>query len=351
MAEINNPPLTPNKAGFKGRSKLSKETLVIGLILLILACVPIGAQLSGEQFYIRLVMRMMIFALMAISLNLVLGYGGLVSFGHAMFVGTAAYVVGILGDNEYQGVSFVLGWLEIPGSLNALVTWSLAILLASLLALVVGLIALRTSGLYFIMTTLALAQMAYFVTVSLEDYGGVDGLQLMGDQTLGPFDLSNRLTIFYIALAALAFSLWVSKCLIHSRFGLVLRASKQNALRLEAIGVPVFTYRLIAFVISGAIAGLAGVLLATSQAFVSPADLSWVRSGELIVMVVLGGMGTLLGPLLGAFFFLSMEYLLGAITQHWAMIMGPLLIIVVLFARRGLISLFQPGSRSARSHS
>lgn len=309
------------------------------ILAIVLMVIPLVANFAGEQFYVRLVMRIMVFAIMGVSLNLILGYGGLVSFGHAMFVGIAAYVVAILGDHAFQGTDLSLGWFAIPGSLNALITWPLAILVSAAVAALFGFIVLRTSGLYFIMITLALAQMTYFIAVSLQDYGGADGLQIMGEQYLGPISLDNRTSMYYIVLVALGLSILTCKRVVESGFGLVFRASSQNETRLLAVGAPVFRYRLVAFIISGALAGLAGVLLASSQSFVSPADLSWMRSGELIVMVVVGGMGTLLGPVLGAFFYLLAEYFLSGVTDYWQMFMGPLLIFIVLFARRGLMGL------------
>lgn len=334
--------LTSSTAGRSFRFPL--KPLLYLAFFIALALVPYIADAVGQPFYVRLVLRMMVFALMAVSLNLILGYGGLVSFGHAMFVGSAAYVVAILNDHAFQGMDIEFLGLAFDGSLNAALTWPLAIGFSAVLAAVVGFIALRTSGLYFIMITLALAQMAYFVTVSLDDYGGVDGLQLMGGQTLLGLDLDHRQTVYFLALGALALALLVCRSVVRSRFGLVLRASKQNEIRLLAVGVPVLQYRLVAFVISGTLAGLAGVLLATSQAFVSPADLSWMRSGELIVMVVLGGMGSLFGPVAGAFFYLAAEFLLGGLTEYWHMLMGPLLIVIVLYARGGLAGLLGAGN-------
>jgi len=314
--------------------------LALGLsAVVLLALVPPVASALGDPFYVRVVTRMMVFAIMAISLDLVLGFGGMVSFGHAMFVGAAAYVVGIAGHHAAAGSALALGPLVLTGSTNAWIVWPLAIAVSALLAFVFGAIALRTSGLYFIMITLAFAQMLYFVAVSAQPYGGADGLPLETAPTLGPLDTGSRRTLYYIALACMVAVFLLCRRIVGSRFGLVLRASRFNQPRLAAVGVPVYRYRLAAFVISGAIAGLAGVLLASSQAFVSPADLSWLRSGELIVMVVLGGMATLYGPILGAFFYLLAEFVLGHFTEHWQLVMGPLLVLVVLYAKGGLASL------------
>ena len=322
--------------------------LVAGLAFLaVLAAIPFIAKALGDPFYIRVVTRMMIFAIMAISLDLILGFGGMICFGHAMFVGAAAYVVGIAGHHASSGTPLTLGFLAIPGSTDALVVWPVAIAVAALLALVFGAIALRTSGLYFIMITLAFAQMLYFAAISAQAYGGADGLTLDTVPTLFGLDTGGRQALYYIALVCLVAVFLLCRRIVGSRFGLVLRASRFNETRLLAVGVPPYRYRLAAFVIAGAIAGLAGVLLASSQAFVSPADMAWSRSGELIVMVVLGGMATLYGPVLGAFFYLLAEFGLGLVTEHWQIVMGPLLVLVVLYAKSGLAGLLPAAWRGA----
>jgi branched-chain amino acid transport system permease protein len=323
-----------------GDRRPRKPGLVAVLVCVaLLAAVPFVAALAGDTFYVRVVTRMMIFAIMAISLDLVLGFGGMVCFGHAMFVGAAAYVVGIAASNASSGEPLAIAGLSLPGSTNALVVWPLAIGVSALLAFVFGAIALRTSGLYFIMITLAFAQMLYFVAASAPAYGGVDGLTLDTVPMLGPIDTGNRQQLYWVVLVALLAVYLLCRRIVNSRFGLILRAGRSNATRLSAVGVPPYRYRLAAFVIAGAIAGLAGVLLASSQAFVSPADMSWSRSGELIVMVVLGGMATLYGPILGAFFYLFAEFALGHVTEHWQLIMGPLVIVIVLFGKGGLAGL------------
>lgn len=305
----------------------------------LLVAVPFAAAALGDTFYVRVVTRMMIFAIMAISLDLVLGFGGLVCFGHAMFVGAAAYVVGIAAFHATSGDPLVIAGFAWAGSINAWLVWPLAITVSALLALVFGAIALRTSGLYFIMITLAFAQMLYFVAASATTYGGVDGLTLDKVPAMGSIDPGNRQQLYWIVLLALTGVLLLCRRIVHSRFGLILSASRFNPARLSAVGVTPYRYQLCAFVISGAIAGLAGVLLASSQAFVSPADMAWTRSGELIVMVVLGGMATLYGPVLGAFFYLLAEFVLGHFTEHWQLAMGPLLIVIVLFGKGGLAGL------------
>jgi branched-chain amino acid transport system permease protein len=314
-----------------------KSDLIAGTVfVLLLAAVPFIASAIGDPFYVRIFTRMMVFAIMAMSLNLILGYGGMVCFGHAMFVGSASYVVAIAGQHAASGMPLVLGPLSIPGSTDALMVWPIAVAVSALLALIFGSIALRTSGLYFIMITLAFAQMIYFVAVSAQTYGGADGLPIETAPTLGALNTGNRKELYYIVLVCLVGVYVLIRQIVGSRFGLVLRSSSQNEPRLEAVGLAPYRYRLVAFVISGAIAGLAGALLASSQAYVSPADMSWVRSGELIVMVVLGGMATLYGPVLGAFFYLFAEYALGNVTEHWQLLMGPLIILIVLYGKKGL---------------
>ncbi|MDP9995207.1 branched-chain amino acid transport system permease protein [Variovorax boronicumulans] len=324
-----------------GDSARRRASLGVALICVaLLAAVPLAASALGDTFYVRVVTRMMIFAIMAISLDLVLGFGGMVCFGHAMFVGAAAYVVGIFVFHASSGEPLTIAGVAFQGSTNALVIWPVAIATSALLALVFGAIALRTSGLYFIMITLAFAQMLYFVAASASGYGGIDGLTLDKAPTLGPLDTGDRQQFYWVVLAALAAAYLLCRRIVESRFGLVLRASRSNPTRLSAVGVSPYRYRLAAFVIAGALAGLAGVLLASSQSFVSPADMSWSRSGELIVMVVLGGMATLYGPIFGAFFYLAAEFALGHLTEHWQLVMGPLVIVVVLFGKGGLAGLW-----------
>lgn len=338
-------PVTPDVAPARAGRRHSTRLLTGVFLVALLACVPVAAQALGDTFYVRVVTRMMIFAIMALSLDLVLGFGGMVCFGHAMFVGAAAYVVGIFAFHASSGEALSVAGISIPGSTNAFVVWPVAIAVSALLALVIGAIALRTSGLYFIMITLAFAQMLYFIAASAPAYGGADGLTLDVAPTLGPIDTGNRQQLYWVALVALVASYLLCRRIVDSRFGLVLRASRSNAIRLSAVGVPPYRYRLAAFVIAGALAGLAGVLLASSQSFVSPADMSWSRSGELIVMVVLGGMATLYGPVAGAFFYLFAEFALGHVTEHWQLVMGPLVILIVLFGKGGLAGLLK-----ARSH-
>jgi branched-chain amino acid transport system permease protein len=296
------------------------------------------------SFYTSLATRMLIFALAALSLDLILGYGGLVSFGHAAFMGIGGYTVGILFQHEAM-MPPVLG---LPGTRSAFVVWPLAIVLSGLFALAIGAVCLRTRGVFFIMITLAFAQMLFYLFVSLRPYGGEDGIPLWGRSTFGGLlDLERNVTLYYVCLAILALAILLALRLVRSPFFQVIRGAKDNERRMIALGYPVYRYQLVAFVISGMLAGLAGVLLANASGFVAPAYLAWTRSGELIVMVVLGGMGTVIGPVLGAAALLLLEEFIPELLEtvragwgeHWRIVLGPLLLAVVLFAPRGLLGL------------
>ena len=305
------------------------RTLILGACVLLLLAVPLLATLLKQPYYIDLVRRVMIFAIAAASLNLILGYGGLVSFGHAAYLGVGGYSVGILA---FYGIHN--GWLQ----------WALAILGSALVALVIGAISVRTRGIYFIMITLAFTQMLYYLGISVEEYGGDDGMRLkVKSQFSGLIDLSDPIAFYYLVLALLLACIYLVHRLVNSRFGLVLRAAKSNEARTRAIGFSPYPYQLAAFVISGALCGLAGALLANHTAYIAPAFMDWTRSGEIMFMVILGGMGSLSGPALGAFALLIIEDLLAGWTEHWQVILGPLLVLSVLFFRRGLAGLL-PGS-------
>ena len=305
--------------------------LAIGLVL------PLAATAADAPFTITLGTRILVFALAAVSLDLILGYGGMVSFGHAAFVGVGAYAVGIAFFLDFTGDT-LLGW---GGSTNALLVWPLAMLFAGLAAVLIGAVSLRTTGIGFIMITLAFAQMLYFLARSLR-WQGDDSMALWGRSELpGPLDLNDSTVFYYVCLALLVGFVWLTRRLVASPFGTIVRASKENDRRLRALGIPTYRYRLAAFAIAGAGAGLSGALLANASEFVGPAYLSWHRSGELIVMVVLGGMGTLIGPILGAGALVLLEEYLARITEHWPIVLGPILLAVVLFARGGLLGLIE----------
>ena len=328
-----------------------RAAVAIGLMAL-LAILPLVATWLDQGFYVGQLRRVLIFAIAAVSLDIILGYGGMVSLGHAAFVGAGAYVVALLHWHADRGIE-ILGLL--PGTMQSLATIPAAMLVAALLALAIGAISLRTSGLYFIMITLAFAQLVYFLFVSLrfEDagrsYGGDDGLRYPADvAVLGIVETTNDLGFYFVVWTALALVLVAAQRLVRSRFGVVLQGIRDNERRMRAIGFPTNRYRLVAFVLSGAIAGLAGALLALHEGYVSPSLMHWTRSGDLVVMVVLGGMGTLFGPVIGATLFLLLEKFLPDFTEHWMIVFGPLLVLAVLFARRGLIGLFDKRGEEAR---
>jgi branched-chain amino acid transport system permease protein len=309
----------------------------LGLTVLAVALgLPVLAAGLGQDFAVGVATRILIFALAGLSLNLILGYGGLVSFGHAAFFGTGAYVVAILSHHAALGEPLIEWPVVIGGTESALIAWPAAMLVSGLLALAIGAVCLRTGGLYFIMITLAFAQMIYFFFVSLEDYGGDDGLSLWQRSTAGPLDLSDDRQFYYLVLALLLLVLYLKRRLVAARFGTALTGIRDNERRMGALGFPAYRYKLAAFALSGAVAGLAGALIANQTEFVSPAFLDWQRSGEILVIVILGGMGTLYGPLAGAVVFLLLEEVLSAWTVHWMLALGPFLILVVIFARRGL---------------
>ena len=316
-----------------------REVIFLSLALLLLLLLPPLAELLGEPYLVSLISRILIYAIVAVSLDLILGYGGMVSLGHAAFFGVGAYVVGILAFHSYDGTSFIAWPLEIAGTENALIAWPAAVLLGGLFAAVIGFFSLRTSGMYFIMITLAFAQMLYFFYVSLEGYGGDDGLSLYARSQFPGLDIADDTQFYYICLGSLLLFLLFCYRLVNSRFGRVIQGIRENERRMLALGFATFRYKLVCFTLAGAGAGLAGALIANQTEFVSPGLMHWTRSGEILVMVLLGGAGTLFGPVLGAFALLLMEEVLSAYTEHWMVFLGPFLILVVLFAKRGLYGL------------
>jgi branched-chain amino acid transport system permease protein len=307
------------------------RTLSIAVVLLALAAVPPLAAAFGQPFYLDLVRRIMIFAIAALSLNLILGYGGMISFGHAAYLGVGAYAVGVLA---HYGIS------------DGFVQFALAIAASALVALVIGAISIRASGVYFIMITLAFTQMLYYLGISIEEFGGDDGMRLAAPTRFaGVLDLSSPTPFYYFVLAILAAFLYVVHRLVNSRFGMVIRAAKSNEARTRAIGFSPYLYKLAAFVIAGAMGGVAGALLVNQTAYLTPDFMNWTRSGEIMFMVILGGIATLIGPVLGAAALLLLEDLLAAWTTHWQIILGPILVLVVLFAKRGLAGWLPGGNR------
>jgi branched-chain amino acid transport system permease protein len=295
------------------------------VVIALLVLLPPVTLALGQGFYIDLVRRIMIFAIAAVSLNLILGYGGLVSFGHAAYLGIGGYAVAIFG---FYGVHS--GFLQ----------WGTAIVASAVVALAIGAVSIRTSGVYFIMITLAFTQMLYYLGISIEEYGGDDGLRLKARSQFPLIDLNDGVQFYYLVLALMLGSVYLVHRIVNSRFGMVLRATKSNEARSRAIGFSPYMYRLTAFVIAGAIGGLSGALLANHTNFLTPDYMHWTRSGEIMFMVILGGMGTSAGPLLGSFALLLLEDLLSHWTEHWQVYLGPLLVLSVLFFRRGLAGLF-----------
>jgi branched-chain amino acid transport system permease protein len=292
------------------------------LVLLGLALVPFVATAIDQPFWTSFFARILVYALAASALNLALGYGGLVSFGHALFLGIGAYAVAL---PAFHGVGS--GWVHLLYGLAA----------GGAVALAVGAISLRTSGMAFIMITLAFAQMGYFLLVSLKAYGGDDGLPVAATSRFGPLDLGSTTTVYAFAWAVLAAVTWCMARVRVAPFGMALRGARQNARRIDAIGLQSRRLQLAAFVLSGMVCSLAGMLLANLNAFASPSSMAWTVSGELIVMVVLGGMGTVFGPVMGALAYLGLEELLKGWSEHWMAVFGPLIVLMALAGRRGIV--------------
>jgi branched-chain amino acid transport system permease protein len=312
----------------------SPRTLLLLAVLVLLAAVPPVAAALGQPFYLELFRRIMIFAIAAVSLNLILGYGGLVSFGHAAYLGIGAYAVGVLA---HYGIT------------DGFVQWFVAIAGSALVALLIGSISIRTSGIYFIMITLAFTQMLYYLGVSIEEYGGDDGMRLKARSSFPLVDLGDPTAFYYLVLALLALAIYLVQRIVHSRFGMALQAARSNEARTRAIGFSPYPYRLAAFCIAGAICGLAGALLVNQTVYLTPEFMNWTRSGELMFMVILGGIGTAAGPVLGAAAFLLLEDVLQGwallpkdwVREHWQLYLGVILVLVVIFARRGLAGLLR----------
>jgi branched-chain amino acid transport system permease protein len=319
----------------------SVRNIVTVALLVSLVLLPLYAELAGHRFLLTLFTRIIILALAAVSLNLILGYGGMMSFGHAAYIGIGGYAVGMLAHE---------------GIFSGFVQWPVALLASALFALVIGALSLRTRGVYFIMITLAFAQMAYYIIAGLARYGGDDGLTIYKrSQFVAPLDLSSKVQFYYVCLALLYGSIYLVWRLVNSRFGMVIQGSRSNDMRMRAIGFPTYRYKLVCFVIAGTLCGLAGALLANHTDFVSPGILYWTRSGDLIIMVVLGGMASAVGPLFGAVALLVLEEALPFVikllgtpffgeaaaraSEYWQIVMGPLLLLVVLFARGGIMGL------------
>jgi len=298
--------------------------IATAVVLVLLLLLPWIAEAMDEPFYISVASRLLIFAIAATSLNLVLGFGGMVSLGHAAYFGAGAYTIGILMQHDVLS-----GWIA----------WPAAVAVGALLAAAIGAVSLRTKGVYFIMITLAFAQMMFYLFISMRDYGGDDGMSLYQRSALG-FDISGDTPFYYVVLALAAAAFYLVYRVVNSRFGRTVQAIRENESRMEAIGYPVFRYKLVCFIIGGALAALAGALLANQNMSVSPNVLHWTQSGALMVMVILGGVGYLWGGVIGAVVFLMLEEVLAGYTIHWQLALGLVLLAVVLVLPNGIASLF-----------
>lgn len=306
----------------------SRQTISISAVLLLLALIPPVASYFDQGFYVGLATRILIFAIAAVSLDLILGYGGMISLGHAAYIGVGAYSVGIL---SFYGIH------------NGFVHFGIAATASASIALLIGASSVRTTGIHFIMISLAFGQMLFYLAISINTFGGDDGLTIKANSDFGSLiSLKDPVTLYYFCFALLVAVLIVLYRLVGSRFGMVLRGIKSNEPRIRAIGISSFRYKLIAFVISATVCGMAGALLANQNLFISPASMHWSRSGEILIMTILGGMGSLYGGVLGAALYVCLEYFLSQATEHWQVIFGPIIVIFVLFAGRGLMGLFAP---------
>jgi branched-chain amino acid transport system permease protein len=314
-----------------------KSALIPLCCLIALAAAPLIAIWLGNPFVIRLMTRILLLGMVAMALNLALGFGGLVSLMHASLFGVGGYVVAILETHHFNAEALIGAF---DGTAQLLLSLPLAVIACAAVAAITGLVALRTSGLFFIMITLAFNQMIYYLFVALQKYGGEDGLQMLGPVDLLGLTPSRRLEFYYLCLLLIA-AVWVGLTrVVRSPFGLTLRGIAQNERRMRALGIEPLRYKLAAFVLSGAIAGLAGGLWAASQSFMSPADMTWGRSGELVVMAVLGGSAAVGGPLLGTAVFVLLEFFLSELTQRWMLPFGALIILMIALCPKGIVSLF-----------
>jgi branched-chain amino acid transport system permease protein len=315
---------------------MRRETVLNAALTTLLLVLPFVAQAMGEPFYVTLATRIAVLALAAVGLNLALGLGGLVSFGHAAFFGMGGYVAGIMASHAMMLQPLAFG---VPATNQMPAIFLVAAVACALVALVTGAISLRTSGVYFIMITLAFAQMIYYLAISWPAYGGEDGLSIALRNAFPGMNTAEPMSFFLVSFGALAVALVLFKLIRDSRFGAALQAARQNETRLASVGISPFRIRLAGYIISAVITGTAGVLFANLNRFVSPSMLSWQMSGELIVLVILGGTARLFGPVAGAALFVLFEFALGGITERWQLFLGLILLGVVLFARGGVIGL------------
>ena len=317
-------------------SLVNRKSLFLFFSLLLLLSLPPLTAAFDESYLISSMTRVLIFAMAAISLDLIVGYGAMVSFGHAAFVGLGAYTAAILSFHFNDGSSLINFPFSYDGSNQLLLILPIAMLISALVAGITGLISLRTYGIHFIMITLAFAQMLYYLFISLDYYGGEDGL-LMSARNQVPFiDTNDDTSFYYLSLFFLILFVILARRLVQSRFGRVLQGCKYNEKRMQTLGFDTFKYRLSAYVIAAMAAAVAGVLLANKTEYVDPGLFSWHLSGELLVMIILGGLGSIYGAVIGAVVYLLLEQIFAAYTEHWMVLLGPVLIIVVMYARNGI---------------
>jgi branched-chain amino acid transport system permease protein len=316
---------------------MTRETYINAGLTFVLVLVPFWAWSTGQAYILTLCTKVAILALAGVGLNIALGLGGLVSFGHAAFFGIGGYAMGILASHA-QTFDPIMEWpILIEGTKSMPVIWLVAMVTSSLAALLIGALSLRTSGVYFIMITLAFGQMLYYFTIGWPAYGGEDGLSIYVRNSFPGLNTLVPVQFLILAYVILGLALLFSARLARAPFGLALTAARQNADRVETVGIAPYRLRLVAFVISGAITGLAGALFADLNRFISPTMFSWHTSGEIMIFVILGGVGRLYGPVAGAALFILLEHLLGGVSEYWKIFLGALLLAVVLFARGGLI--------------
>ena len=313
--------------------KLTRRRLVLWATLIVLAVLPYMLEVMGESYLTSLFSKIFIYALVGVSLDLIIGQAGLISFGHAAFFGMGAYVAGVLAHHDANQIQ-IFGFLEATN--NALISWPLAVMVCGLLGLFIGAISLRTTGVYFIMITLALAQMIYFLLISVPEYGGEDGLSLWSRNDFAGLDLGSDVQFYYVCLFFLIVYLIGAIKVSGSSFGLIVRGAKFNARRMISLGKPPFKYQLLIFAFSAAGAGMAGVLMVNLTQYVSSDFLHWNMSGKFLVIVILGGMGTLYGGFYGALILLGLEEILSNYTDHWHLIIGLILVVMVLTSRKGM---------------
>lgn len=316
-----------------------RESHFNAAILLIFAAIPLWALLMDEPFTITLMTRAAVFALAAVGLNIALGLGGLVSLGHAVFFGIGGYAVGILAFHAQTYQPFEVIGLTVQGTKSMPVIWLVAVVASVLAAIVIGWLSLRTSGVYFIMITLAFGQMFFYFSISWAAYGGEDGLSIYVRNGFPGLNTLQPIQFFCLSFAILCLALLLTARLARSPFGLALNAARQVPLRVETVGLDPQRLKLVAFIISGAITGLAGALFADLNRFVSPTMFSWQLSGEIMIFVIIGGVGRLFGPVVGALVFVALEHWLGGLSEFWHIYLGLLLLLIVLFSRGGLIGL------------